>query len=480
VSAASSLPELESRLAYDLGCLNYPAANWVLPTPPRAGTEVVDVVVIGAGMAGLAAGFALIRRGIRNIRILDRAPAGREGPWVTFARMQTLRSPKELIGPASGVPSLTFRAWFTARFGEAAWAELFRIERPMWMDYLRWYRRVLALPVENDVAVTAILPDAGLLRLDIESGEKILARKVVLATGRAGLGRAAIPAFAAHLPPAHCAHSSDPIDFDRLRGRRVVVIGVGASAVDNAAEALEHGAAEVRLLIRRARMPTINKLMGVGSPGFTAGFPILSDAWRWRFMHFAGDQATPAPRNSTLRVSRHRNASFHFGCAIRAMAMRDGQVEIDTTRRRFAADFVILGTGFTVEPEVIPELAHFAPHLAIWADRYTPPPDLADRELASFPYLAGDFAFTARHGAVPGLSDLHCFNHAASLSLGKIAGDIPKISDGAALLAESIAASFFARDVDRHFQQAVDYAKPELLGDEWTDAEADADAFQES
>jgi len=41
---------------------------------------------------------------------------------------------------------------------------------------------------------------------------------------------------------------------------RVVGIGVGASAVDNSAEALEAGAAEVRHLIRRKEMPRFNKL----------------------------------------------------------------------------------------------------------------------------------------------------------------------------------------------------------------------------
>jgi cation diffusion facilitator CzcD-associated flavoprotein CzcO len=57
------------------------------------------VAIIGAGMAGLAAAFALKRLGISNVRLFDRAPRGCEGPWVTYARMQTLRSPPELTGP---------------------------------------------------------------------------------------------------------------------------------------------------------------------------------------------------------------------------------------------------------------------------------------------------------------------------------------------------------------------------------------------
>ena len=126
-----------------------------------------DVVVIGGGMCGLVASFALHNAGIRNIRIFDRGPRGFEGPWVTYARMETLRSPKQLTGPAYGMASLTFRAWFTAQFGEAAWEALDKIPRPMWMDYLRWYRQVLDLPVENEVEVLRIVPEGDLLRLDL-------------------------------------------------------------------------------------------------------------------------------------------------------------------------------------------------------------------------------------------------------------------------------------------------------------------------
>ena len=42
----------------------------------------------------------LILTGINNVVAYDAAPAGLEGPWVTFARMETLRSPKTLHGTA--------------------------------------------------------------------------------------------------------------------------------------------------------------------------------------------------------------------------------------------------------------------------------------------------------------------------------------------------------------------------------------------
>ncbi|MBA3520261.1 MAG: NAD(P)/FAD-dependent oxidoreductase, partial [Rhizobiales bacterium] len=467
---APGLVALEKRVRQDLEFLNYPLANWV-PATPHAAQAVTDLVIVGGGMCGLVAAFACTRVGIRNLRIVDRAPEGAEGPWVTYARMETLRSPKELLGPAYGMASLTFQAWFRAQFGDTGWEALFRIPRPMWMDYLRWYRRVLAIPVENGVEVLAIAPAGdGLLELQVSgSAERtILARKIILANGREGLGAPSIPDFIAGLPRTHWAHSSDAIDFDQLRGRRVVVIGVGASAVDNAGEALENGAAEVRLLARRAQMPTINKLMGLGSYGLTAGWPAMSPAWRWRFLDYSHRSQTPAPRNSTQRVGRHPNGFFHFGCAVESVRLENGEVVIlAQDGRRFATDFVILGTGFSVDTLARPELAAFMAKIATWGDRYQPPPEEANGGLATYPWLSDDFSFTEkRSGSAPWLRNIHCFNYGAALSLGKVSGDIPAISEGAQWLARGRTAAQRDAAVLRHDPRRPDDDFEVMLFDE--------------
>ena len=472
-SHAKDLAALNARVGEDLRCLCYPSNNWVPPTTHPSGQHVNDVVVIGGGMCGLAASFELIRGGIRNLRILDRSPEGFEGPWLTYARMETLRSPKHLTGPACGMASLTFQAWFLAQFGRAAWDDMDKIPRPMWMAYLSWYRDVLDLPVENQVEVDSIVPDGRLLRLNLmgpnAKENSILARKVVMATGREGTGHPTIPDFIKNLPSERWAHSSDDIDFALLQGRRVVVIGVGASAVENAAEALEAGASEARLLIRRHEMPTINKMMGIGSYGFTAGFADLSDAWRWRFMHYSFTTQTPAPRGSTLRVSRHDNAYFHFDAGIERMEMTGPDIQITTQHGdRLNTDFVILGTGFTVDPMARTELAGYADQILLWKDRYTPPLEFASTEIGNFPYLDETFAFRERQtGQAPWLNDIHCFNYGATISLGKVSGDIPAVSDGAAWLVRSLASRLYNEDIEKHWQHLVAYDKPELQGDEW-------------
>ena len=438
------LPALEARLKEDLEFLCYPGNEWV---PTQDG--VSDVVIIGGGMCGTLAWFALSTSGLKNVRVLDRAARGREGPWLSYARMETLRSPKTLTGPAFGHGPLTFQAWYRAQFGAQAWEELDKIPRPMWMDYLYWYRDVLDVPVENGVSVDHVEAEGDLLRLTVSGAEDrtILTRKLVFATGRDGTGGPNIPPFINDLPSDLWAHSADEIDFDSLRGKRVAVIGVGASAVDNAAEALEHGAAEVRHLIRRKEMPTVNKMMGIGSGGFTAGFAAMSDEWRWRFMQYSFATQTPSPRGSTLRVSRHPNAFFHFDKATtRIVPKGDGAIVHFADGTSYCADFVILGTGFVIDPMARTEFGNTAGDILLWQDVYTPPEGEESGDLGRFPYLNSDFTFREKvPGSAPWLGNVYCFNFGASASLGKVSGDIPGISDGAAWLSRAIAVTLYIR-----------------------------------
>ncbi len=470
----TGLEALEAGLARDLAYLNYPPENWVRPQQSTDGRHVYDVVIVGAGMCGLTAAFALLRAGIANIRIVDNSEPGFEGPWVTYARMNTLRSPKHLTGPAMGLPALTCRAWFEARFGAAAWEALDKIPRTMWMDYLRWYRRVLNLPVENDVTVQTIEPYGDLLGLEIDgASEPCLTGKIVLANGRDGVGGLRIPAFANNLPRACWNHSKDDIDFDALVGKRVAVLGASASACDNAAVALETGAGAVHMFVRRADLPRINKFKGVIYPGFTHGFPTLNDEWRWRLLHYALDQGVAPPQDSMLRLKCHPNFALHLGSPWHRVETVGDEIEIETPKGIHRFDHLILATGFTVDADKRAELAGLTDKILLWGDRIDAPSDRTSQDLARFPYLGPAFEFMETEpGAAPHLRHIHCFNYAATLSHGVVSGDIPNVSEGAQRLVEGIARDFFAADRAYHFQQLQDYDELELLGDEWIDADA--------
>ncbi len=467
----SGLDALEAQLRRDLEFLELPGKPWVPPRETAEGWAVADVAVIGAGMCGLAAAAALRLLGIERVRVLDRASPGREGPWVTFARMETLRSPKALAGPALGLPALTFRAWFEAQHGAEGWARLGKIPRAMWMDYLVWYRRVMGIAVENGASVSLVRPCAdGLIALETEGAAgEVLCRRLVLATGRDGLGGPAVPGFARAVGRRFWAHSSEDIDFAALRGRRVGVVGAGASAFDNAAAALEAGCASLDMFVRRPELPRVNKFLGLGSAGVVEGFAGLPDEWKWRFLHHALLEQTPPPRESVLRVSRHPNARLRLASPALSLAEADGALRVETPRGAFAVDFLILATGFRADPAGRPELSLLAPHIRLWRDRFAAPEaTLEHEELADSPDLAPDYAFQERvPRACPALARVHCFNHPATLSLGKLSGDIPAVSEGAQRLARGIARSLFVEDREYHFARLQAFDTPELLGDEW-------------
>ncbi|RUX04866.1 NAD(P)/FAD-dependent oxidoreductase [Mesorhizobium sp. M8A.F.Ca.ET.059.01.1.1] len=472
-AVSTGLATLEAKLEQDLDFLELPAKPWV-PALSRDGVPVRDVVVIGAGMCGLAATAKLVLTGITNVVAYDAAPAGLEGPWVTFARMQTLRSPKTLNGPSLGLPQLTFRAWFTAQWGVEAWQSLDKIPKGQWMDYLVWYRKVLALPVRNGVRMTSVTPIGDLIAVDIEGAEtgRVLTRHLVLATGRSGLGGFAVPDFLRGIDHAYWAHSADDIDFGALKGKRVAVIGAGASSMDNAATALEAGAGSVDMLIRRKEMPRINKLTGIGSQGVVLGMYHLPDDWKWKFFDYTASTQTPPPRSSTLRVSRHANARFFLDCGIVAVKQDAEGLLVETTQGPMRYDFMIAATGFSNDFSDRPEFAALAPYIRTWSDgRYTPDMGPSRGGMSDAPDLGAAFEFRERvQGSCPMLARIHCFNDAAMLTHGKVSGDIPAVSAGADRLVRGITASLFADDVETHFANLIAYDTPELLGDEWVDS----------
>jgi cation diffusion facilitator CzcD-associated flavoprotein CzcO len=457
--------DLARRVADDLTCLGLPAANWPATVVGPDGRPMTDVLVIGAGMCGIAAAAALIFKGVRNVAVVDSSPDGREGPWVTYARMQTLRSPKHLPGPALGIPSLTFRAWFEATHGLPAWDALYKIPNDVWQDYLTWLKHVLALPVRNGVAAERLVPAEGHVAVALSDGSTVHARRVVVATGRGGTGGPFVPeTVAADLWPDLAAHTAEPIDFARLRGAHVAVIGGGASAWDNAATALEAGAATVTMYVRRRVLPQVNKGRGSATPGYFEGWGALDPAQRWALFAYMNDAQSPPPHETVLRTIRHAGFSLHLGTPVLAAGRQGSQVALGLPGRVATADFLIVGTGFRIDLGRDALLGELAPLLATWGDRYAPPEALRRPELGRFPWLGDGFELIERTaGASPDLGRVHLFNHAATLSLGAVASDIPGVNVGAERLAGHIVRHLFREDHVFIRERLEAFAEPELI-----------------
>jgi len=96
-----SLDLLEKSIAESFTLLDLPTKSGVPVRSGPNGEALTDVLVVGAGMNGLAAGFALRRLGIFNIRQIDQSQEGYTGPWRTYARMELLRSGKKTHWPCA-------------------------------------------------------------------------------------------------------------------------------------------------------------------------------------------------------------------------------------------------------------------------------------------------------------------------------------------------------------------------------------------
>ncbi len=468
----ANLTQLEEAIGRDLAYLNFPPDNWVVPHTGPDGRPVLDVLIVGAGMCGLAAGFALRRFGVSNIHTIDAAPAGLEGPWISFARMKTLRSPKHLTGPALGLPGLTFRAWFEVQFGAKAWEQLGRIPRTQWAQYMNWYGRVIGARVESDCRLASIEPGGDHLQAELQragTSRMVRARRIVLATGRDAMARPRIPTELQEFIGAQVFHTSSAPGPALFKDRRVIVIGLAASAFDYAAEALESGATSVTMLGRSNTIPRVNKAKQVVYAGFSQGLCHLPDRDRLAIFTEIFADGIPPPRDSVFRVTAHDNFKIQLGAGIEYAERQGDAIKLTTEAGTFEADIVVLGTGFHVEAKAAPFLGNLGDNIKTWRDAV--PDGQKAGELLDFPYLDEGFAFVARNNGAAGsaVTRLHSFNHTAMVSLGNLANDIPAVSEGAEQLARSIATRFFIEDQPELRARLRQYDDPELLGDEFPD-----------
>jgi FAD-dependent urate hydroxylase len=470
-----ALIALEARVLADLALTAHPHAAWLAPKLGPAGRSALDVLVVGAGQSGIATAFGLMRSQVTNILVLDKSEEGREGPWLTYARMHTLRSPKDYTGPDLDVPSLTYQSWHEARFGKDDWRNLELIPRELWAEYLLWFRRIVGVPVRNGCEVVEIAPAAGgLLAATVQSdaGVEILyARKIVLTTGQEGMGDWIIPEPLRHLPLSRCVHTAQPIDFAPLRGKQVAVIGAGASAFDNAAAALEAGAAAVHLFCRRAEIQVIQPYRWLTFRGFLRHFCDLDDAWRWRFMRAILEMREGFPQATYDRCARHANFHRHDGAPIEAARETGRGVELQTPRGVFPADFVICGTGIDMNFASRPELKNCAANIAVWADRYQPPMDERSPRLGCFPYLADDYALMERViGETPWMADIHVFAIASTMSFGPSGSSINAMTTAVPKLVHGLTRSLFRADIERHWASFRTYDVPQAVVERQTPA----------
>ncbi|MCO7175023.1 NAD(P)-binding domain-containing protein [Sporolactobacillus kofuensis] len=467
-----SLDALNERVKQDLSYLVMNSPDWVRPVNHPDG-HVYDAVIVGGGQCGLGIAFGLMRERISNILVIDENEEGLEGPWVTYARMVTLRTPKQLTPLDFGIPSLTFRSWWEAQFGQESWAALDKIPRGDWMNYLRWYRHVLDLPVMNKVKLNLIEPiKDGIYRLHVGGthapSDTLLARKVILATGIQGGGSWYIPPMITDkLPKNLYAHTSEAIDFDRLNGKKIAVLGGGASAFDNAHFALSKGASEVHVFVRRPALPRVNPIRQLEPSGLIEHFHLLTDAEKYAVMAHFFKLNQPPTNDMFARASAWPGFHLHLGSPWLDVARTEDTAKVTTAKDSFSFDFLIVSTGLRTDPALRPELRLVEKYIARWSDCYNAPEEIKNQLLDAHPYLSPGFGLLSRdEEGKELLHGLFAFNYSAMISCGLSASALSGMKYSLPKIAKAVASALFLDNRHDYLSSYFTYQEPEFISNQ--------------
>jgi FAD-dependent urate hydroxylase len=319
-----------------------------------------DVAIIGAGPYGLSASASLL-----TVKGLDVHTFGEP---MTFWQSQMpkgmlLRSgwwASHIADPTDSLTLDQFRETSGNHFSSPVPLDRF-------VEYGLWYQR-RAVPDLDRRKIMRIETCGARFRLNFERGEPILANRVIVAAGIASFAQR--PREFAKLPGPLVSHTSQHTDFDGFRGKQVLVIGGGQSALESAALLHECGAhaeivartEEIRWLgglisrtIHRGFGPKIAKLLYAPTDVGPAGISQIvarPDLVR-RFPRSVQDwlrKRSIRPAGARWLVSRLQTVPMHLGRVVVSAFPKGERVKVrlnDGTERIF--DHIFLGTGYRVD-----------------------------------------------------------------------------------------------------------------------------------
>lgn len=451
--AKQRLCALATRIAEDINTTSH-HTDWIPRNDNKTETPVQDVIVIGGGQAGLGVAFALKRERIERVLVIDAGDdPSRVGPWDRYARMHTLRSPKRMKGIELDVPSLHIQRWFEACYGQKAWEETDLIPRLDWNDYLVFFRWVTGSQVRHRSFVHAVhkpTSEDGPFAVEVvEAGNPaspsvtLYARRIVFALGLIGGGGTNVPPMIKSLPRSRWLHTEEEFELESLEGKRVAVLGGGASGFDNAGAALEAGASKAIVFMRRNEVPNSNPLRWMEFPGMQEHYYDLSDAQKLEFTLFNGGLPQPPTQHTIWRCFAQENFELRMGEHFTKVEEERDELVIQTMDDKgelhtYHADLIISATGYTVNLALRPELQEFVQDIKVWSEAY---PASADTSAGQNPYLGSGFEFTPRDESKPWIHRLHHFSTGARTSMGVTGNQLSGIYGGLKRMAWSISTS---------------------------------------
>jgi cation diffusion facilitator CzcD-associated flavoprotein CzcO len=349
------------------------------------------VAIVGAGPYGLSAAAHVRAADGFDVRVFGRPMSFWEGQMPLGMLLRSPWPACHLSDPTSSWTLDRYRAEQRHAFGDPVPLDRF-------VEYGRWFQRALVPDVDHRT-VRVIDAAAGGFSIELEDGERLQARRVVVAAGIAPF--AWRPAEFAELPPDLVSHSVDHRDLGELAGRRVVVVvGGGQSALESAALLRELGA-DVEVIVRdpvvhwlvrrwQHRLPVISQALYAWPDVGPAGVShlVARPGLYRRLPRETQDRlATRSlrPAGAAWLVPRLRDVPIQTRLRVTAASRSNGQVRLrldDGTDR--VADHVLLATGYRVD---VSKYDFLSPAIAAGVERVNGLPRLTSALESSVPGL---------------------------------------------------------------------------------------------
>ncbi|MGW6394477.1 flavin-containing monooxygenase [Streptomyces sp. NPDC055103] len=311
----------------------------MVTTPQQPSTH--PVYVIGGGPGGLAVAASLRERGVRAV-VLEKSDAVGASWRAHYDRLR-LHTTRRL----SGLPGLRIPRAF------GRW-----VARADVVRYLETYAEKHELAVVTGVEVFRIERAGAEWVLHATGGRRLVAGAVVVATGYNHTpyvpewpGR---DAYEGDLSHARTYRNPGPYE-----GKDVLVVGIGNTGAEIAADLAEGGAGRVRLAVRT--VPHIVRRTTAGWPAQRSGILIrrlptgLVDRLGALLARFATPDLTAygLPRPDTGLATRQREGAVPVQDVGLIDAVRAGKVEIVAAVEGFEGSEVLLADGTRIAPDAV-------------------------------------------------------------------------------------------------------------------------------
>ncbi len=203
-----------------------------------------DVIVVGAGASGLAVAATLKRRGREPVVLEGGDTVG--GTWAGRYERLHLHTVRRFSGlPFYGMPRSYPRY----------------VPKDMYAGYLREYADRMGIAVRLGQRVERVRPDGSTWIVET-ARENWAARAVIVATGRHNVPR--MPRWTGMEDfTGRFIHSHQYSSGREYAGKRALVIGIGNSGAEIAADLVEQGAARVAMSVRTTPPITSREIAGI-------------------------------------------------------------------------------------------------------------------------------------------------------------------------------------------------------------------------